>query len=310
MFEYHMKVIGVAALIVVMSAVTSHAQSSQSSQDTQDTLSNKWSKSIALDLTSTQTSYSDSWVGGEAGSFTWVSNLNSWAEKRISSKFNFKSTLKISYGQTMTQDRETKNWSKPSKSTDLVDWENVGRLILGGAVDPYLAFRLESQIVDASVSAKKRNLNPMKLTESVGFAKVLVAQERNKIVSRFGFALRQIISREIVDSVLYTTATNTLTDGGIESVSDVNWSFNEKLTYTGKLTLYKALFFSGKDAVAGTPSEDDWKAIDINWENIITASISKVIAVNFYTQFLYDKQVSLRGRFKQTMGIGFALKIS
>ena len=295
------------ALIVVILTTTAHSQDSQSPRDT---LSNKWSKSLALDLTSTQTSYSNSWVGGEAGSFTWVSNLNSSAEKQISPKLNFRSTLKMSYGQTMTQDKDTKRWSKPNKSTDLIDWENVGRFTLGGAVDPYIAFRLESQIVDASVDAKKRYLNPMKLTESIGFAKVLVEKDKNKIISRMGFALRQIVSRDIVDSVLFTTITNTSTDGGIESVSDVNWSFNEKLTYTGKLTLYKALFFSRKDAVAGTPFEDDWKAIDINWENIVTASLSKIIAVNFYAQFLYDKQVSLRGRFKQTMGIGFALKIA
>ena len=285
--------------MVVLSAATSYSQ---------DSLENKWDVSLALDLTATQTSYSSSWVGGETGSFTWVSNINSSAEKQISLKLNFKSTLKISYGQTMTQDKETKKWSEPSKSTDLIDLENVGRFTVGGAADPYLAFRLESQLVDASVDARKRYINPLRLTESVGFAKVLIEQERNKIISRLGFALRQIISRDIVDSVLYTTETNTSTDGGLESVTDVSWSFNEKLTYSGKLTLYKALFFSEKDAVAGTQFENDWRTIDINWENIVTASISRVIAVNFYAQFLYDKQVSLRGRFKQTLGIGFAFK--
>ncbi len=105
------------------------------------------------------------------------------------------------------------------------------------------------------------------------------------------------------------TEDSTLTDGGIESVTDVSLTLNHQMQYTGKLTLYKAFFFSGKDEVKGTPFEDDWKAVDINWENIIAASLSKIITVNFYTQLLYDKEVSKKGRFKETLGIGFVFKM-
>jgi len=50
-----------------------------------------WVTSLVTDLTASQTSYSDSWVGGEAGSISWVSNLNGTVEKAFSPKFNFKS---------------------------------------------------------------------------------------------------------------------------------------------------------------------------------------------------------------------------
>ena len=90
----------------------------------QDSTTNGWTKFLVFDLTATQTAYSDSWTGGEAGSINWVSNLNGSAEKQLSPKLNFKSTLKMSFGQTHSQDQETKNWSKPTKSTDLIDWEN------------------------------------------------------------------------------------------------------------------------------------------------------------------------------------------
>ncbi len=81
------------------------------------------------------------------------------------------------------------------------------------------------------------------------------------------------------------------------------------MTFTGKLTLYKAFFFSGSDAVAGLETENDWKKIDVNWENIISAQVSKVITVNLYTQLLYDKEISKRGRFKETVAIGFVYKM-
>ena len=70
------------------------------------------------------------------------------------------------------------------------------------------------------------------------------------------------------------------------------------------------MYFSEKDNVKGTEFEDYWKAVDVNWENIVNASISKIITVNFYTQFLYDKEVTKKGRFKQTLGIGFIFKLA
>ena len=272
-----------------------------------------WKKSLIVDITTTQTSYSDSWVGGEAGSVNWVANLNGSMEKQLQEWFDFKSTLRLSFGQTMTQTTDTldmtKHWSKPKKSTDLIDWENVGRFTLQKLVDPFAAFRLESQFLDASVEAKKRFFTPIKLTESVGIARQFYAQEKDEVISRLGLALRQIIKNVIVDDVLLITEDSTLIDGGIESVTDVTLTFNERLRYTGKLTLYKALFFSEKDEVKGTPYEDDWKTVDVNWENIISASLSKILTVNLYTQVLYDKEVSRKSRIKETLAIGFVFKM-
>ena len=276
----------------------------------QDEETTGWKKSLVVDVTTTQTSYSDSWEGGEAGSVNWVGNLNGTAEKQLKPWLNFQSTLRLSFGQTLTQDAETKKWSKPKKSTDLIDWENVGRLTLHKFVDPYVAFRLESQFLNAKVPAKKLYLTPMKLTESAGISKRFYEKENDHLTSRLGIALRQIMKTNIDTSIVaLPTVDSTLTDGGIESVTDVNLTFGENLRYTGKLTLYKALFFSKSDEVKGTAYEDDWKAIDINWENIISAAITKIITVNFYTQLLYDKEVSKKGRFKETLGIGFVFRM-
>jgi hypothetical protein len=81
------------------------------------------------------------------------------------------------------------------------------------------------------------------------------------------------------------------------------------MSYVGKLTLYKALFFSQKDDFAGTEAEDYWKAVDINWENKITATITKYVQVSLYTQLLYDKQISKKGRFKETLSLGLTYKL-
>ncbi|UCD17033.1 MAG: DUF3078 domain-containing protein [Candidatus Zixiibacteriota bacterium] len=279
----------------------------------QDSTYTGWKKSLIIDVTTTQTAYSDSWTGGEAGAVNWVGNLNGAAERHLSPWFHLRSTLKLSFGQTITQspdkDNKSKSWSKPKKSTDLIDFENVGRFTAKKFIDPYVAFRFESQFLDASFEPKNRFLTPIKLTESAGIIRRFYERDNDLITSRLGLAIRQMLKNVIIDSVALITEDSTLADGGLESVTDVSYRFNERLQYTGKLTLFKAFFFSGKDEVKGTKFEDDWRAVDINWENIVAASISRVVTVNFYTQLLYDKQVSKRGRFKETLAIGFVFKM-
>jgi hypothetical protein len=269
-----------------------------------------WVTSLVVDVTTTQTSYSDSWVGGEAGSLNWVSNLNGSARKQLKTWLALESTLRLSFGQTLTQDAETKDWSKPRKSTDLIDWETLGRFTLDAYVDPYAAFRIESQFFDGSVEAKKRFFSPLRFTESAGISRLFYEQDKDRVTSRLGLGLRQIIKTAIVgDTVDLMTEDSTLIDGGFESVTDASLTLRENLRYTSKLTLFKAFYFSESDEVKGTPAEDYWKAIDVNWENTVSAAISKLITVNLYTQLLYDKEVSRKGRIKETLAIGLVYRM-
>jgi hypothetical protein len=268
-----------------------------------------WEKSFDLGLNLTQNSYSDSWTGGEAGNLTWVAKADGVFQKQMSPKFNFKSTLKFAFGQTHTQNNESKKWAKPVKSTDKIDIENLGRITLDGYVDPYIAFRCESQFLDASVDSIKRYFNPILLTESAGISRMLYSQEKNELLSRLGFALKQHITSEIVDTAAAEKDWETATDGGIESVTDMTYVLSEQLKYVGKLSLYKALFFSKKDDYAGTPEEDYWKAVDVNFENTISASVAKYIEVSLYIQLLYDKQIDKRGRLKETLAMGVTYKL-
>lgn len=301
------RTLALTALCAVMLA------GSIAAQDADDTLY-VWKKNMVWDFTATQTSYNEAWVGGEVGSFSWQTNLNGMAQRQFSPVFHFKSTLKTSFGMTSTQDEETGDWSKPRKSTDLIDWENVGSFTMHKFVDPYVAFRLESQFYDGrynnrlfgtTYSTKKLWLSPLKLTESAGGTRTLYHREDDLVTSRLGFGFRQIMQSFIdTTDVELPQVDSTFTDGGFESVTDAVLTLSDKMQYTGKLSLYKAIFFSESDKVKGTEQENDWKAIDVNFENIITAKVSKIIAVSLYVQLLYDKQVAKKGRLKQTLALG------
>lgn len=287
------------------------AWSNVQAQDETDTLYFEgWNKSLVFDLTATQASYSESWDGGEAGTFSWQSNIVGSAEKYLSKKVNLLSNLKLSFGQSHRQD-DNGDWLRPQKTTDLIDWENVASFRLSHSyVDPYLAFRLESRFYDGRVPAKKLWFSPLKLTESGGIIRHFYEQEdKGLVTSRLGLALRQIFKTNIADTAALTTVDSTFNDGGIESVTDIVLKLHERIVWTSKLTLFKAFFFDKADEFKGTEFEGDWKAIDADWENIFIAQVSKVIAVSLYTQVLYDKQVIDQGRWKQTLALGITYKL-
>jgi hypothetical protein len=268
-----------------------------------------WQKSMDLSLSLTQNSYTDNWTGGEAGNVTWVANCNSVFQKQLSEKLNSKTTVKLAFGQTHSQDEQTKNWSKPQKSTDLIDIESLTRFTLKLWVDPYLALRFESQFLDASIQQIPRYVNPKKLTESGGISRQFYKTEKDEILSRVGFALRQIITEDITDTTAEKTEVNSTNDGGIESVTDVKLTVSDKISYTSKLSLYKALFYSKSDELKGTPQADYWKQPDVNWENMVSVAVAKYVTVSLYTQLLYDKEISKTGRFKETLSLGLTYKL-
>ncbi len=276
-------------------------------QDKETTGSNR---SLMFDLTSTQTSYSDSWVGGEAGSVNWVANLNTTITQNLKYNLGLRSRLRLSFGQTLTQDATTKIWNRPKKSTDLIDLENVVSLAVTWPVDPYLAQRVETQFYDGSNPNKKLTLSPFKLTESIGLTRKFYENDKDLVVSRLGLGIRQIISKTITDTITLAVEKSTAYDGGIESVSEVDLAVHKNIRYNGKLSLFKALQSSKSDDLIGTEFENDWKAVDLNFENSFSGSLTKVITVNLYFQFLYDKEISRKVRFKQTLALGFVFKLN
>jgi hypothetical protein len=269
-----------------------------------------WKKKLDLSLNVTQSSYSDNWTGGEASNVTWVANANGVFEKQTSPKFNTRTTVKLAFGQTLNQDPETNDWEEPVKSTDKIDIESVARFTLGYFVDPYGALRVETQFVDKSVDSIARYFNPAIVTASAGAAKELWTRpEKDQLISRLGIAVKNTFDQEIINYATEETEIYRTTEGGLESVTDLSITFDENVSLISKLTLFKAFLNSEEDELEGTEEEDYWKAVDVNLENTLTVQVKSYIQVSLYTQLLYDKEVDLGGRFKETLALGITYKL-
>lgn len=270
-----------------------------------------WERSADLALTLNQSSYSNSWEGEETGTITWAFTGDLIAEKAFS-KAAWRNTLKLQFGQTHLQDVDAsgdKYWKSPEKSSDRIFFESLFRFVLNKPLDPYLSLTLDTQFYDGSVEGVRRYLNPLLLTEAVGLSRTFAKTEKTELLSRVGFAVRQHIDKEVITFEPEETKFTTETDGGFEWVTDFSHTVREEAKYVTKLRVYRALFYSESDDLKGLPKEDYWKTADITWENTLSATVAKYVQFSLFFELLYDKQIDLRGRFRETLGVGLTYKL-
>ena len=270
----------------------------------------EWIMASDINVTLTQNAYSENWAGSESGALSWALNSNSLAESQLTPAFNSKTTLRLAFGQTHSQDRETKVWASPVKSTDLVDFESVLRLTHGWVVDPFLAGRVETQFLDERDADETRFLNPAVFTESFGVVRSFIKEEKREWSTRLGGALRQHVDRDVLSEESAERETVTTSDAGVEFVSEFKTPLADgKIALWSDLTVFQAVFNSEKDDLEGLPGADDWKSPDVNWENTFTANITNHLMVNLYVQRLYDKEVDASVRLKETLSLGFTFQL-
>jgi hypothetical protein len=268
-----------------------------------------WKVDLSTGIGITQSSYSDNWTGGEAGSIIWVAWFNGMARRQLSPNWYWQNDLKLAFGQSHTQNKDTKDWASPDKSEDKIRYDAIVKLTKGWFLDPYGALTAESQFLDASSNQKERYLNPLELTESAGMSRKLIDKENVTVLTtRLGAGFRQrfttfdtaVLAAD--SSTSFVEETETVTDGGLEWVTDVLLgSANSKYSFNSKLTLFQALFNSESDEL-----NDDWKELDVNWDNIFRVKVSSIINVGLTWQLLYDKEIDDGGRLKQTLSLGLA----
>ena len=309
----------IMASAALLTASPAPADETAPAEGAEDAVPERWQIASDINLTLTQNAYTDNWDGDETGSLSWVFNSNTLAEKQLTDTVNNKNTLKLSFGQTHKQDEDSKEWDRPSKSTDLIDFGSVFRFTYGWPVDPFASGRVESRFLDTSDRELTRALNPTTFTESVGIARVFIKEENRELTTRLGGAVRQHLDRDALpedadelpesDAQRENIFTN---DAGLEFVTGFRTPLADgAITLTSDLTVYQAFYNSESDALEaeGSPHTEDWKSLDINWENTFAAAITKHIVVNLYVQVLYDKEIDADVRLKETLSLGFTFKL-
>lgn len=340
------------ALLLASLATTSHAQDAPAPPDSTN-LPRPWKFGALVGVNLAQSTFSDNWKGGDRGTFAWVANADLTLERQFTHRFNLTNKLQAAYGQTAQQvpdpeDPKGRVWDRPEKSTDLMALETVGRFTLDKFLDPFFSFRGETQFVDESSPIGKIRFNPITLKETAGVARVFEKTEDREAISRLGFGFRQTIAKSFTDPLTKAKESFVATDGGIDWQTTVTRPILKKrVIYKGSLGVFKPFFYSKSgdlkefDALADSaatangmthrPVADFWKQVDVNVQSTFTAQITKVLSVNLFAQWVYDKfdaaanvdttlpldvltaeldrNIRTQGQFRETLAIGLTYRL-
>ena len=261
------------------------------SQETEETLPEYgWKKEVIGNLNFTQNNF-DNWSQGGENSWSWQLDINA---KFVNDqeKYNWSNSGKCSFGKTKIGDVEAR------KAADEIKLESVYTYKLGIHVNPYIAATGKTQFTkgyEYTSDAKEEVSNfmdPGYFTESIGVGYA----PNDKIKSRLGAALKETITSDFYNT--YTDDLNTekiektKVEIGAESTTDINLKLSETILFTSKLEL-----FSNLERV---------DEIDVNWDNLFSAKISKFINVSLNVCLFYDKDISKKRQLKETLAVGLS----
>lgn len=250
-----------------------------------------WKKSAIGSATFTTVQFSE-WKQGGTNSLAYTVALEGKVVYNAES-YVVVNAYNFAYGQAKLQGQGVR------KTDDKIDMESVYSYKLGTLVNPYAAISFKSQF-DAGYTYDKQGiatavskfLDPGYLTESVGAGFRILPE----VKTRLGVALKQTFTdryRLYSDDPGTTQKTeNFKLEGGVESVTEVEWKVVENVAYVGKLELF-------------SPVKEPQRMV-IRGDNTISAKVNSFIRVSLTVQFISDPQVTLRTQSKTVLGIGIS----
>lgn len=267
-----------------------------------------WKLDSTASLTLSQNAYSDSWRGKENSNITWVANSSTTAEKQLAPWLQNKNTLKLAFGQTHNQRRNSQNekyWEHAEKSTDKIDFEAMLRFTTHGWVDPFVAQRIESQFLDQRTD-ETLVFNPLLFTETAGIIRSFFKDDNRDLNLRLGAAFREKVDRGNINAA-GNKETLTTVDGGLELVSEYKRKLQipTSMDFRSRVQVYQALFNSkDKDL-----PNDDWKSPDLVWENTLSTKLWGAISANLIFEMRYDKEQIHEVQWKEILGLGLSYSL-
>jgi len=247
-----------------------------------------WKPQVAGQLNLAQNTF-DNWSQGGEDSLAWQVTLQG-DYTGDHEDYNWANAGKLAFGQVKSGAQDYR------KSMDEIRLESVFIYKLHFPVNPYVALKGETQFAkgyDYSVEPAlvvSDFLDPGYFTESAG----LGYAPTESFKTRFGFAVKETLTRNYpvpyADDPGTPEIEKTKVEYGLESVSNLNLKLSDLVLFTSALNLFSNL-----------------KAADqiyVRWDNLLSASVAKYLALGFNLQLIYDHSVSTRRQLSQALTLG------
>lgn len=249
-----------------------------------------WKHNVVAGLTLTEVAFTD-WAQGGDNSLGYTASIDGKSVQDLE-KTNWATALKLAFGQTRLGDQGLR------KTDDRIDFETILTYKMGVYVNPYGAATFKSQFAkgftyDAAnnETAVSQFLDPAYITQSVGVG----YQPIPEVKTRLGLALREIVTTHFngfADDPATIEIEKSRVNGGLESVTDVEWKLDDNILFKSKLELFSP--FTTMDRIV------------VRNDNSLVSKVSKYITVILNLQLINEPDISPRTQVKQTLALGLS----
>jgi hypothetical protein len=243
-----------------------------------------WQHSLVAGLTLTQVAFTDWAQGGvNALAYTLSADGKSVDDEE---KSNWMITYKFAFGQVRLGGQGLR------KADDIIDVATVYTYKLGTLINPYASATMKTQFAkgymyprsDSSVQVSAF-FDPGYLMQSAGVG----YQPLPEIKTRLGFALREIITNKF-NQYSNDPGKKTSVDGGMESVTEIEWKLDDNILFTTKLEVFDAFKHFDEIVVRDNTS--------------IIGKVNKYVTAMLNIQLINEKRVTPRTQVKETIALG------
>ncbi len=252
-----------------------------------------WQHTGIASLSATQVAFTD-WARGGENAISWTIRLEGKSEMRLP-LWTWTNNYKFAFGQTKLDGKQVR------KTDDKIELESVLAYKTGWAVNPYGALSFKTQFADGHVfdandvrTTVSTFLDPAYIVQSAGFE----YKPADWIKTRLGAALREVLTSKYTvyaDDPKTTAIEKTKVDGGIESVTDIVLKLDDNILFTSHNELFDPV--------------NHLDQVIVRSDNMVTAKVSKYIAVSLNLVLVNDVQVTPRTQVKQMLALGLNYSI-
>jgi len=274
-------------LLFAAFTVRGSAQTPVSAPPASDT---SWKHSVVSSFTMTQVKLKD-WAAGGEDAISWTGRLDG---KSIlnDTAYVWGNSYKLVYGQAKLGSGDVQ------KVEDRIEFESIYTYKLGIHVNPFVSASLKTQFTEGvttdatgKVAPVSQFFDPAYLIQSVGFGYQPVKEVR----TRLGAGVREIVTskyRQYANSPSVPVAdwVKVSVDGGIESVTDVEWKPQADVLVRSNLGLF---------APIRRISE-----VTMRMDNTMMINIAKYFVVVVNVQLINDLNASTRTQIKEVVAFG------
>ena len=252
-----------------------------------------WKHGLVAGLTLTQVSFTD-WTQGGSNALAYTMSANGQASEEEEGS-NWTNLYKFAFGQTRLGDQGLR------KTDDMIDLSTVYSYKIGSLVNPYAGATLKTQFAkgfmynaDGTSTEVSKFFDPAYLTQGAGAS----YQPAKEVTTRLGIGLREIVTSDFnqyADDPATSEIEKSSVDGGLESVTNVEWHLEETILLASQLQLFSAFKRMDEVIVRGNLS--------------VTGKVNKYISAIFSLEIVNEKRVSPRTQVKESIALGLSYTI-